>query len=252
MRRLLALPALILVCSLPAFAQAPQTPNPPPEPPPRLEATGQFTFLATSGNASTQSLGTGGDFAWRPTPWTYTGKAIFAQNESNDELTARSISTLFRASRAIDARLSAYGQYDFLRNVFAGIEQRHVVEGGLSYMLVNAEPQRLRFDAGLGYLHEERPTDTFDGATLSLAAAYRLAFSTTSALTYEPRFLLPIAETGDWKFDQDVALTVALNTILSLKLMHTLRYANDPPSGFEKTDKIMAVSLVAKVKRPQK
>src|SRR5262245_49085033 len=32
-------------------------------------------------------------------PLTYTGKAIFAQNESNDELTARSISTVFRASR---------------------------------------------------------------------------------------------------------------------------------------------------------
>jgi hypothetical protein len=32
---------------------------------------------------------------------------------------------------------------------------------------------------------------------------------------------------------------------------HTLRYSAAPPEGFEKTDTIMAVSLVAKVQRPR-
>ena len=231
-----------------------QTPAPapaPPPPPPRLEASGQFTFLSTRGNTDTQSLGAGGDVTFRPDPWIYRAKAVFAQTESEEELSARSFAALFRAARVLTPRLAVYGQYDFLRDRFAGVEQRHVVEGGASYLAVDAAPHRLRLDAGLGYLYEEQPDDHFDSMTLSLGAAYRLAISQTSEFTYEPRFLLPFSDGGAWKFDQNAALAVALNTILSLKLSHTLRYSADPPEGFDTTDTIMAVSIVAKLQRPR-
>lgn len=240
---------LLTVASPPSvFAQAPDVP---PEPPPRLDASAQFTFLDTSGNASSQSLGAGGTLAWRPDPWTYSAKAIFAQAETDEELSARSFAGLFRSSRALNERLSVYGQYDFLRDVFAGVEQRHVIEGGASYLTVDTPRHRLRFDAGLGYLYQRNPDDHLDSVTLSLASAYRLAISKTSEFTYQPRFLLPLAETGAWKFDQDVALTIAMNTILSLKLAHTLRYSADPPEGFKTTDRILAISIVAKMRRPR-
>jgi putative salt-induced outer membrane protein len=245
MRSLVVL--LLVLGAPPAFAQAPAAP---PEPLPRLEASAQFTFLDTSGNSSSQSLGAGGDVAWRPDPWSYTAKALFAQAEDDGELSARSFAGLFRASRALNERVSVYGQYDFLRDVFAGVEQRHIVEGGVSYVAVDTAPHRLRVDAGLGYLHEEHPEDDLDSVTLSLGAAYRLEISPTSEFTYEPRYLLPFAETGDWKFDQDVVLKVALNSFLSLKVSHTLRYSAEPPESFEKTDRILAVSIVAKLKRP--
>jgi putative salt-induced outer membrane protein len=248
MRSSLVVLAVLLGAS-PAFAQAP-APAAPPEPPPRLEASAQFTFLDTSGNSSSQSLGAGGDVVWRPDPWIYTAKAIFAQAEDDGVLSARSFAGLFRASRKLNERLSMYGQYDFLRDVFAGVEQRHIIEGGVSYLAVDSAPHRLRLDAGLGYLHEEHPDDDLDSATLSLGAGYRLEISPTSEFTYEPRYLLPFADTGDWKFDQDVALKVGLNSFLSLKVSHTLRYAAEPPEGFDKTDRILAVSIVAKVKRP--
>jgi putative salt-induced outer membrane protein YdiY len=245
---LLALAGLLLMRPVQAHAQAPA---PAPEPPPRLEASGQFAFLDTRGNADTTSLGAGGDIVFRPDPWTYTAKMVFAQTETDDDVSARSFAGLFRGARAVNSRLSIYGQYDFLRDLFAGVEQRHIIEGGASYLAVDAPPHRLRTDAGLGYLYEERPDDHFDSMTLSLAAAYRLAISATSELTYEPRFLLPLGDTGAWKFDQNVALAVALNTVLSLKVSHTLRYSANPPEGFETTDTIMAVSIVAKVRRPR-
>lgn len=249
---MLALATFFAVRPVAAQAQPPApAPAPAPEPPPRFEASGQFTFLNTRGNADTQSLGAGGDAIFRPDPWTYRAKAVFAQTETEDELSARSFAGLFRASRALNPRLSLYGQYDFLRDRFAGVEQRHIVEGGASYLAVDAAPHRLRLDAGLGYLYEEQPDDHFDSLTLSLGAAYRLAISSTSELTYEPRFLLPFSDTGAWKFDQNAALAVALNTILALKLSHTIRYSADPPEGFDTTDTIMAVSIVAKLTRPR-
>jgi putative salt-induced outer membrane protein YdiY len=245
----IGMPPAILFFSLtlgrPAIAQTPA----PPEPPPRVEASAQFTFLSTRGNASAQAIGAGGDVIWRPDPWTYSAKAIFAQNESEEVLTARSVAALFRAARAIDARWSLYGQYDFLRDLFAGVEQRHVVEGGVSFLAVDAAPHRLRFDAGLGYLHEVGPDDELDSATLSFGADYEVEISETSTFVYEPRFLIPLAETSAWKFDQDAALTVALNSIMSVKLTHTLRYAAEPPEGFETTDTILTVSFVVKMRR---
>ena len=185
-----------LVLAVAGIARA-QAPAPPP---PRLEASAAFTFLGTSGNASSQSLGAGGEFTWRPDPWTHNGKVVFAQNETEGDLSAQSFAALFRSSRALNERLSAYGQYNFLRDTFAGVEQRHIVEGGLSYLAVERGPHRLRLDGGLGYLYEKAPEDDFDSVTLSAAALYRYEISTSSAFTYEPRFLLALADSSAWRY----------------------------------------------------
>lgn len=234
----------------PARAQA--APASADEPPPRLEASAQFTFLSATGNASTQSLGAGGDLTWRPSPWTHTARAIFAQSETDDVLGARSFTALYRASRSISPRLSAYGQYDFLRDVFAGVEQRHVTEGGLAWLVTDRAPHRLWVDSAIGYLYENRPAgEHFESATLSLGARYRLAISGNSEFTYDPRVLLTLADVGAWKYDQLANLSVALNSVLSLKLSHTIRYSAQPAPGFDTTDTITAVSIVAKIRRTE-
>ena len=79
-------------------------------------------------------------------------------------------------------------------------------------------PPRLEASAQFAFLDTSG-----NSSSQSLGAAYRLEISPTSEFTYEPRDLLPFAETGDWKFDQDVALKVGLNSLLSLKVSHTLR-----------------------------
>ena len=245
MVRVVSLVCAGLLMAGPAMAQAP-----PPEPPPRMEASAHFTFLNTGGNAETQSLGTGGELVWRPGVWTHTAKAAFAQNEDDGVVSARSLTGLFRASRQLTERLSAFGQYDYLRDVFAGVEQRHIAEAGLSFRALDTARQKLRLDGGIGYLYEERPSDELDSVTLSAAAQYRLALSPTSEFKYEPRYLLTLSNTEAWKFEQEAALTAAINSVFSIKASHIIRYAAAPPIGFEKTDTIMAVSLVAKVRRP--
>jgi putative salt-induced outer membrane protein YdiY len=239
-----ALVSGLLAGATPALAQ-----TPPPEPPPRVEAAAQFTFLNTTGNAPTQSLGTGGDATWRPGVWTHNTKAAFAQNETDGVTSARSITALFRSSRSLTPRLSGYGQYDYLRDAFAGVDQRHVSEAGVSYKAVESARQQLRVDAGLGYLNEQRPDGTLDSATLSTGALYKLVISPTAEFKYEPRYLLTLNEGDAWKFDQIAALGVSINSVLALKVSHTIRYSAAPPLGFETTDTIMAVSLVAKMAR---
>jgi hypothetical protein len=93
---------LTIATATPSLAQAP------PDAPPHFEGSALFSYLGSQGNAKTQSLGAGVDAAWRPQPWTYRAKGSFAQNTTNDVLSAESIPALARASREIGKLWSGY------------------------------------------------------------------------------------------------------------------------------------------------
>jgi putative salt-induced outer membrane protein len=250
-RRLGVACALALAATSPSFAQAPAAPAAPPPPPPRVEGSAELAFVATSGNSSTQNLGIGGDYVSRPAPWLFRFKAAYVRNESEDIETAESFAMLVRAQRALSPRLSAYGQYAYLRDLFAGTEHRNSVEGGLSFMAVDNRIHRLRLDAGLGYSNEQRVIgDDLSTAIASFGAGYRARLSEGAEFVDESRMVLSLSDDDDWRFDNVASVTARLTTVLSLKASYTLRYVNDPAPTFEKTDTIAAVALVAKFARP--
>jgi putative salt-induced outer membrane protein len=241
---------LFLLAALPphaAFAQA----QPADEPPPRLEASAQAALLATTGNASSQALGLGGEFVWRPMPWVLRGKAAFAQTKTDGDLSARATLGLFRSDWFITPRTSLYDQYDFLRDLFAGVEQRHTITGGIAYRIVDRPPHRLTIDGGLGYEHEDRLNEESENLAIGTAGlAYRWEISATSQLTEDLRYTQAFESIDNWKLDHIVTLTAAITSVISLKLSNNVRYANAPVPGFESTDTITSVALVWTMKRP--
>jgi putative salt-induced outer membrane protein len=241
--------AVIALTALAPSAHA-QTPAP-PEPPPRLEASAQLALLATTGNASARSFGASGELISRPDPWMYTAKAAFAQTSDHDELKARSVTALGRTDRILSSQWSVFGQYDYLRDVFAGVQDRQTIQGGVSYLAINAAGHRLRLDGGLGYQHEGRldAPDT-DSAVFQGGPNYRWAISKTSEIVEELKFTLPFSNSAQWKMDQSVSLTAAINSILSVKFTNVVRFANQPVPGFESTDTITTFALVMKYRRP--
>jgi putative salt-induced outer membrane protein len=244
-----AVHAAVLCFSLlavPASAQTP-APGPPSPPPPLREGSAEFAFVGTSGNSSTQTIGAGGEFIYRPAPWELKTTVKYVRNESDDELKAESFLAIFRAQRALRPRLAAYGQYGYQRDQFAGILNRNAVEGGLAYTWVDRSPHKLVVDAGLGYAREDRLTgEDLSTATLATGAAYRLKFSENSELTEEGRFVFALSDGDDWRYANLVALTAKMTTIFSLKVSNGIRYVNAPVAGFDTTDVITAIALVAK------
>ena len=245
MKKVLLLCALVCL-PLPALAQAPAAPAAPP-PPPKHEGTAEFAFVGTTGNASTQTIGLNGELIVRPEQWVITNKASFIRNESESELTAQSFGYLFRAARTLSPRLSAFGEYAYFRDTFAGVAHRNSLVGGLSYKLVNA-PRHLVFaDAGLGYMNEQRlEGDDVSSATWSLGAGYKWKISDTAEFTEDVRMTGIFADASDWRVLQMAAVTARLTTLLSLKVSNTIRYAHAPVPGFKDTDTNTSVALVAK------
>jgi len=229
------------------FAQPPAQPTQPPPPPPPREGTAEFAFVGTSGNSSTQTIGLGGDVTFRPTPWTFNAKAAYVHNESDDVLKAESFDFAFKASRAIQPRLSAFARYGFLHDRFAGIEQRQTVDGGLSFIVVNTPPHSLTVDASLGYAHESRlQGEDLDNPTFATGALYKLKLSDAVDISDDLRLVFSLSDGADWRSANIAAITSKLTTLLSLKVSNTVRYVNAPVQGFQSTDSNTAIALVAK------
>lgn len=238
----------LLSCAAPCFAQPPAATD---EPPPRFEASAQFSLLATTGNSEARSLGTGGEFAFRPEPWVLSGKAAYAESEADDVLDARSFVGLFRARRLVTDRLSVYGQYAYLHDRFAGVEARHTIDAGLSFAVLARAPQFLDLDAGFGYERESRvDADTERLAIFSGGALYRWEFSKTSVFREDFRYVQALDRASNWKIDQTVSLTATITSVFSLKISNIVRYVHEPVPDFEPTDTITTVALVWSFKRP--
>jgi putative salt-induced outer membrane protein YdiY len=228
------------------LAQQQQPPPPPPPPPPR-EGSAEVSFVGTSGNASTNALGLRGEYIVREAPWMFAAKAAYVRNETENVLQAQSFAASFRATRALNERWSVFGQYAYLRDTFAGIEHRNMIDGGVQYAAIRTSPHQLDLEAGIGWANEVRVVGETESSAQAFAGAfYKLKISETAELSDEVRLAASLADSADWRVDNTIALTAKLTTVFSLKVSNLVRYVNDPVPGFETTDTLTSVALVAK------
>jgi putative salt-induced outer membrane protein YdiY len=230
-----------------ALAQTPAAPAPPAPPPPPQEGSAEFSFVGTSGNATTSALGLGGEFIVRRTDWTLRSRANYVRNESESELKAEAVKATFRGSWVITPRIAAFSEYGFLRDQFAGIDARNTVDGGFTFAIVRPQPHQFDVDAGIGYANENRVTaDDLSTAQALAGARYKFTLSETAEITDDLIFTASLSDGDDWRTGNTVALTVKIATIFSLKVSNVARYVNAPVNNFQTTDTLTSVALVAK------
>jgi putative salt-induced outer membrane protein len=236
--------ALIALCPAVAWAQAPPAA---PEPPPRWERKAELSLVSTGGNTDTQTLGLGASMAFRPGRWTTEARTAFVRSETNDIETAKSFVADVRESYALSTRVELFGRYGHLADPFAGIDRRSTVDGGAGYKLLLGPVHTFRADAGLGYTHENRAVGEDQSFTLAnFGAAYKWQISKTADVTDSAIFTASLDDGDAWRFGNAFAVTAALTQVLSLKLSHDVKVNNSPVAGFERTDRLTSVALVAK------
>ncbi len=235
----------VLVVHGSLFAQSPP-PDPPPPPPPH-EGTAEFSFVGTSGNAESEALGVGGEYIVRNAPWLFRGKVAYVRNESDNELSAESFTGLLRTERKLKERISAFGEYGYLHDLFAGIESRNTINGGVTLAVVRPKPHQLDVDLGIGYAHENRTVgETLSTAQGLLGARYKWEFSENANISDDVAFSFSFSDANDWRMANTIALTAKMTSVFALKVSNNIRYVNAPVQGFETTDSITSIALVAK------
>ena len=219
----------------------------PPKPPPLWSGKAEVSYVATSGNSDTKTLGAAGEAEYQPGPWSGKLKLEFVRAEANGVVNARSFAGLLRGARKLSPRLEAYAQGAYVENTFAGIDHRLAGEGGLAYLLVAHDPHSLKAEGGLGYTKESRSNgDDRSFATGRIGLLYKFKFSKTADFTEEASFTESFKDSKDWRFSNAASVTAGLTTVLSVKISHVLQRLNEPVPGKKKTDTITSAALVAK------
>lgn len=231
-----------------AVAQDP-CPCPPavPPPPPQWFGTANLSFLSTSGNTRTSTIGGGLEVNYKPDPWLFTFKAAYLRASTDDVTTAESLAGSLRGARDLTPRVDVYVESTYQRNRFAGLNSLVGGDGGGGYKILVGPVHALRVEAGVGYTHE---SDTVgpsrDYANGHAGLGYKWTFSKTANFSNDFAYMLDFSDSSNWFITDKAAVTAALSSIFSLQASWTLLYRNEPVLGFRKTDTATAVALVAK------
>lgn len=229
-----------------AQAAAPSAAPSPPAPP-LMEGSAEVSYVGTSGNSDTQTLGAGTTLTVRPGEWTITNKASLVRNTDRGQVRAQSTLVETQIGRRLAPTLSLVAKHGYSRDRFAGINHRNTADVGLSFEAIAGKRQTLKLDAGVGYASERRRT----GANLSTAIGttgvfYKVALSSSATVENATQVVFSLENSTDRRISNVTSLSARLNALLSMKVTHTTRWVKSPAPGFRKTDTITGVALVAK------
>lgn len=230
----------------PAAARAP-APAPPPEP--LWQGSLGLSYLATSGNSDTRSLGADLGLERRPTPWGVSVKATYDRAEEDGTTTAERAYAGARALRSLGERWELFAGGSGEKDEFSGVDLRWVVESGGTYRLLVGPTHTLSVDAGLTWTDESLLPPGVDssylGGVAGLSYGWKIgeSASLSQRLVYHSNF----DTSDDWRAESETALAVALNRRLALKVGYEVRYRNQPVGSNDDTDTTSKVSLVVKL-----
>jgi putative salt-induced outer membrane protein YdiY len=218
-----------------------------PAPPPSREGTTEASFVGTTGNSSTQSVGLGAELIVRPRGWETRFKSAYVRSEVGGVIKAQTVTAAARAQRKFANRASLFSQYGYLSDRFAGTLARHTADFGVAGALIQRAAHTVTADAGFGYATDTRVAGPgISTATAGAGATYKWKVSATADLTDDGRYVGSVPKGADWRYTNVLALAAKINSALSLKVSNTVRYVNVPVTGFENTDVITAIAIVAK------
>lgn len=221
-----------------------------PPPPPVWQLESEFSFVATNGNSSTQTIGTTADLRHKKGPWDTTARGAFVRSTADGLESARSMLLDLRPGRVIAPGVTAFARSSFRRDLFAGIERRIALSAGIAQLLVQHPRHNLQFEGALGYEREGRvavPELRFASAQGRLT--YRWRVTPTVNTSTETTITGDLERAGNWRASNKASATFTVSRALSLKLSHQLEYLHEPVPGFMRLDTITSVGLVVTIRR---
>jgi putative salt-induced outer membrane protein YdiY len=247
MKQALSVAALLVLLTTPLAAQDLCPCPPPPPAPPLWTGSLGFSYLATSGNSDSSTVGLAASWARQPTPWGVELQATATRAESEGEETAERLYGAARGKRALSERLELFTGLSYERDPFAGFDSRVVAEAGGLWKAWRGPVHLLDFDLGLTWTREA-PTSgpDFDYPGALAGATYTWAISKTSSFRERLVFLPNLDDGDDWRLRSETSLDAALASAWALRLGFLATRDNQPTPGFEKDDTATSISVVWK------
>src|SRR5437867_666741 len=186
-RRTMRVPRTLSFLLLLTFTRsaAAQTPAPAPkEPPPLWDVQVGASFVGTSGNTETSTLGADFGAHRRGLVWQIESTATAVRASTADVTTAERYLGQVQAQRKLTRIIGLTAGEKLERDQFSGIDFRSILNGGLSWALVHSTDWTLDALTGIGWNHESRVIgETRDHAVGLLQLLSRIPFGTAGDTT---------------------------------------------------------------------
>ncbi|MBI3450316.1 MAG: DUF481 domain-containing protein [Acidobacteria bacterium] len=212
----------------------------------------EFSYVATSGNTETQTLGFKDKLTrtWERSLFTLNAGGIRVETTTTDRfavgttssfgvtenkqtvVTAENYFLNGRFDHKISDHFFWFGGAGWDRNTFAGIQNRYTAFGGVGNIWADSDTFKWRTDYGATYTHQEEvvsdPTtqDSFAGLRLSSALARKLGGST--AYTNDTVVDENLNDTKDLRATMTNSLSVSMTKRLAVKISLQWLYDNRP------------------------
>jgi putative salt-induced outer membrane protein len=243
---------MVALSSAPVLAQDESAEEPPPEP--NWKGALGLSYVGTSGNTDTSSLGLDFTSERRPLPWGLNLAASFTRADDGGVVTAEQYFVGIRGLRQLNDRWSLFAGLSWARDPFSGFENRYLAEAGAEVLAIESTHHKLSFDLGLTWTSEdqigtdevtqEKSTKTVDWAGAVAGLAWEWTISDSASLTERLLYYPNFDDFADWRIGSDTALKVSMTKMLALQLSYLVRYRNQPIDNLEKTDTTTKMSVV--------
>jgi len=213
-----------------------------------------LSYVGTSGNTDTSSLGLDFSSERKPTPWGLNLLAMFTRAEDGGVVTAEQYYVGARGLRQLNERWSIFAGLSWARDPFSGFDARYLAEAGAEFLAINTEKHKLSFDLGLTWTSEdqirfddalqEEIIRTVDWLGAVAGLKWDWAFSKSASLSQRLLYYPNFDDTADWRVGSDTAVKASLTKLLALQFSYLVRYRNQPIDNLEETDTTTKMSVV--------
>jgi putative salt-induced outer membrane protein YdiY len=216
-----------------------------PQPPPTWKLDAELSASATGGNTSTRALGAAAIAGHRSKPATTDARLTFLTSEAGGVTLARAVTAQGRHARRLSERAEVFGRADYVRDLFAGIEHRSHVEGGLARIAAPTAQQSWSAALGIGVTIEDRlDAPQLEFATATAALAFNWTPRPGTAIRGETTLVMDVEAAQNWRTTNALAATVTLTRLLALRASQAFEYRRQPVPTFRRTDLRTTVAFV--------
>lgn len=231
---LLLSPGLLLAQAAPAAPEAPVY---------GWSGKGEFGLVSTTGNTDTSSLNLGLEFMYNSEKWRHTFSAAALKSKDSGETTAKRWSVGEQSDYKLSEKSYVFGAVRYDNDDFSAYSDQGTASVGYGRQVLDTEKQKLKLEAGVGYRTATvAATDEEENGVIFRGLADWL-WQITPSTSLGDRFLVEAGSDNTY-IQNDLALTVAINSRFALGLNYQVRNNSEVPPGVDKTDTQTSVNLI--------
>ena len=211
------------------------------------EDTAELSYVQTGGNTEVLTLSGNNSLKYiMSESWKGTWNVGLLYGKTDGVKNAERYSTDLRTDYEATDVLYCYILGGWLKDEFAGIDERFHLGPGAGYKILTGDRHNLSAEAGLSFAREAY-TDGDDNSFLEgrFLGEYEFIFNPKTKFTQNVEYLHNFDEADKFRVNAISGLTTQLTDIFSLKVAYEMSYQNEPtPETLEQTDTRFSTALV--------